>query len=321
MKNWLHEIKGFFPWVRKYRTLKESLCDLQKNHETLSRELHILQQKEGEFLAQINVLQPQVEEVSFRPEIKEEPVEIREQILSRAVPSIYINTLPKSGSVYIRDTLMKALNLNHLPLAHGYFPYDVLDADPLAAMQHGGRIAQEHVPPLTINLQLLPSFVPKMILHLRDPRQVLLSWIHFFNRMYKEGHFFTMPRRCPAPDMDYYKWSLDKQIDWTIDHNFPNFIWWIQNWLDALPKIKDFRVLVTTYDDLIKDEEIFFKKILDFYEIPTKKFIQPKVSKDANVNFRSGNPDEWRTVLTAEQQKRCTEQMPDIFFEKFSWKS
>jgi DNA-binding transcriptional LysR family regulator len=50
------------------------------------------------------------------------------------------------------------------------------------ALVGGGYVAQSHLAPSLENLQILQHYRLKTVLHLRDPRQALLSWVHHIAR-------------------------------------------------------------------------------------------------------------------------------------------
>ena len=65
----------------------------------------------------------------------------------------------------------------------------------------------------------------------------------------------------------------------------------------------------------------FFKDILDFYccDSTLFSFENLPIKKVGELNFRKGEIDEWRKVLTKEQQMKLTQMMPEKFFTKFKW--
>ena len=90
--------------------------------------------------------------------------------------TILLNTMPKSGSVYILKSLAKIVDLK---TKHCGDPSNgrLSDKD-LTAFSTGGFVVQNHLALSAENLQILEQLKPRMVLHLRDPRQAMLSWLH-----------------------------------------------------------------------------------------------------------------------------------------------
>jgi hypothetical protein len=96
---------------------------------------------------------------------------------------ILLNTMPKSGSVYIQKSLSEILSFGTMYLGNRYGLIDQIDVQAAHTFSGGGFVSQNHLAPSPENLQVLRHFKLKMILHLRDPRQALLSWIHYLHHI------------------------------------------------------------------------------------------------------------------------------------------
>jgi hypothetical protein len=76
---------------------------------------------------------------------------------SRArLPSIWINTMPKSGSIYLSRMVTSSLGIEFSlkPLAHGFFPTYFMIPDALERFSGGDVVRQEHFDASPINLTL-----------------------------------------------------------------------------------------------------------------------------------------------------------------------
>ena len=181
---------------------------------------------------------------------------------------------------------------------------------------HDGGFAREHLLPTPENVILLKERGLRMVFHVRDIRQYVLSFANY--------HFDYVSRGNTQLIQEYWNVGLDVR-HWTLDDFTEKFIQSvsslvqiIQGWLDVynegvLP------VLVTTYEEFVDDQDAFFKKVLTFYDIPDGEFKHVVVPKDWKCNFRNGTKDEWRDVLTLEQQERINAMIPEEFFEFFHW--
>jgi hypothetical protein len=90
---------------------------------------------------------------------------------------ILLNTMPKSGSIYIAKSLSKILGLPMMHLGNRYALVGQVDVHDAYTFSAGGFVSHNHLAPSPENLQVLQHFKLKMVLHLRDPRQALLSWL------------------------------------------------------------------------------------------------------------------------------------------------
>ncbi len=246
---------------------------------------------------------------------------------------IIISTVPKSGTAYIREKLSSGLNQlllseKNLLLGLNIHPEKLADL-----VKRTGTLVY-HIFPTPQNIQLLKEYNVKIVFHIRDIRQQTLSWAHhqFYisNNPQKRIHKWIKERfKEIYPTKDYEKWrqkTLHDCIEEAINDltdaadQFGNYgyIRMVQEWLQVY-KEGTLPMLITTYEDLHDDEESFFLKILAFYNIPKDEFTDIAISKTNKTRFRKGSKDEWREVLTLEQQKRINDQIPEELFSFFGW--
>ncbi|MCH7911263.1 MAG: hypothetical protein IIB38_16815, partial [Candidatus Hydrogenedentes bacterium] len=85
----------------------------------------------------------------------------------------------------------------------------------------GGVSAKEHLPATRHNLATLAQAgVDRVVLHLRDPRQSLLSWAHFLEGDVRKRLLAPIWRKT-TPRAGFFRQPLAAQIDWHIDHYLP----------------------------------------------------------------------------------------------------
>lgn len=256
--------------------------------------------------------------------------------------NIVLNALMKSGSEHIVTSLQHGLSYKRLNLYSTYEPIrHTYYSNITEFYQNESTIAKQHlkVPSVDISkphpiiaennidtyeawreldIEHLKTFTNKMVLHIRDPRPALLSLVHHLN---------AFRDHINKPE-GYFELSLHDRIDWCIDNMLASQVKWINDWL-AYKEQQDIssngmQILVTTYDELITDELItdelkLYHKILKFYDIPTSQFKFQPVAKNKVPHFRKGDPEEWRQVLTAEQQHRVALLVPDSLLNRFNW--
>jgi len=142
-------------------------------------------------------------------------------------PSLLIVSLPKSGTVYLNAALGRNLGLEHMMVCSGYFPSDHLSFDRLDTfVSRGGYIAASHIDPNPANLQLLQALLPRWVVHFRDPRASLLSWVHHVRRLYQEGRVVDLLRFAPVPPEPVLTGDIEQCIDWHIGTFFKQAIDW-----------------------------------------------------------------------------------------------
>jgi hypothetical protein len=237
------------------------------------------------------------------------------------LPSILIVSIPKSGTVFTNLMLSRGLSLEQASVSFGYFPHYLVEIPKLVSFIKGGKVAPAHFDPSPVNLQSLTPFIKRWVLHIRDPRSVVLSWVHHMNRLYAERgngehqHLFVYP----TPSVSYYYWPFRHQVDWNIENFLPSIVTWARSWL-AVHDARRYDILLTTYSELARDEPGYIHKILDFYGIPRGLFHCPKIEKTiSSSHFRAGLEDEWMTEFTSDQILRATAMIGQDLLMRFKW--
>ena len=163
-----------------------------------------------------------------------EPTQSSSTSDNATLPSILFVSMPKSGTVFTRSMLARGLSLEQeLSIGVAYFPHDLVEIPKLMSFCKGGKVATTHFDPSPHNFQLLKPFINRWVLHIRDPRSVVLSWVHHMNRLYSErenGEHQAL-RVYPTPPEAYYHWLFRIQVDWTIENFLPSVVSWLRSWL------------------------------------------------------------------------------------------
>jgi hypothetical protein len=240
--------------------------------------------------------------------------------LDAVLPSKFIVTLPKSGSVFITRSLAQTLGLTIIKASPGYFPADNIDLTPMAQFHKGGCIAQSHIDPSPFNLSILSRFAAPWLVHLRDPRAALLSWtFHQDNPDIYTNPFVALCVYPPVPEVYYTHMSFEQKVDWQIANYYPELIRWIDNWCQIIssPVYAD-HIHVTTHEELVGREEIFIPQVI--VRLWGKKVRNVELPpKDMSSHFRKGSIDEWRSALTPKQIEDTTALISPRAKEMFGW--
>ena len=242
-----------------------------------------------------------------------------------AFPGILFVTLPKSGSIFISRWLAKGLGIREMKVAVCLFPNDLIIREKLDELVAGNAIAQQHVPPLDLNLRFIANRTKRFVVHVRDPRQATLSWVHHLDNFFAHKDIvpacaFGLEAVSPVLPGDYFDRSFEQKVDYQIDTHLPILARWIEEWLGA-QGLYSFEILYTAYEDFLADQEKFISVILAHFGIPSSSFEWQKVPERSPQNhYRLGNADEWRQAFTPEQMLRATSQIPDGLYERFGWR-
>ncbi len=239
------------------------------------------------------------------------------------LPSILSVTLPKSGTVFLTALFHQGLGHQVMPASLTYFPKDLIDWNKLEDVRRGGVAVPSHIDASPANLQYLTAYRQPVHLHLRDPRQATLSMTHHMARYQKKfGPTHGAPLQlCPTTPPTFHEWPLPEQNEWMIAHYLPSCVTWVRDWLAVLDADggPPFPMLLTTFEQMIRDEATVIRQILEFFGIPPERFTRPTVAKTMDSHFRQGTPDEWRTVYTPAQQEAATRLLPPEWIERFGW--
>lgn len=233
------------------------------------------------------------------------------------MPSILINTMPKSGTIYIRGRLSEGLNMPFCQLTLAPI-YNHPIPSWLNSFISGGAIATEHFA-LDKKTKILfeNAGLRNIIIHVRDPREAALSLYHFHNKQ----SLYSGPIGTVAGDIyrgftDFqgnYKDSCKYFIPWTMD--------WIKNWIEcANDSNNNFNIKFFTYDQFIESEEKYFKDLMNFFDIDYSLFNKKEsISEKHNAHFRKGQRAEWREVASLDTQKYIWSLMDGDVCDYFGW--
>ena len=241
-------------------------------------------------------------------------------------PSILFNTMPKSGSIFISRWLAMGLNLHETKVAVCLFPDDLIIREKYDRFITGGKICQQHLPARDLNLRFIANRDPRIIVHLRDPRQATVSWTHHLDNFYEKqesvpacklGLEAVMP---PLPS-DYFARPFDARLDYQIHTHLPQLIEWTQGWVSAAQSAAyGLKVLFTSFEGFKRDPDNVISSILGHYSISKEAFDWSKrPAATSETHFRKGEVDEWREVFTREQVKYASSLLSDRLVKEFGW--
>ena len=235
-----------------------------------------------------------------------------------AIPGVLLNTLPKSGSVFLMHTLSRSLQCGRMHVGNMYSLVDQISLEKIRRFVGGGYISQDHLAPSPENVQILEHFHCRVVLHVRDPRQALVSWTHHADDVYRregEEALLLFPERPPAA---YFSWDFAQKLDWQIDHYWPVLISWLVHWLEVRDTGR-LPVLLTTYDELRDDIVGLCRRICDFCGVADDRFRFVEIPKTAEYHYRLADGGEWLRVLSTMQRDRVDATLPPEIACRLGW--
>ena len=238
--------------------------------------------------------------------------------VAREIPLVLINTVPKSASESIWNRLAEGLDIAQGHLSLCLFPDCCLVPARLRAAKQGGFIAKEHLPANEHNLSVLAEYgVSRIVVHLRDPRQVTLSWAHFVR------DDVSMRLKAPlwrqiVPPAGTLRADLPELIDWSIEHFLPLVMSFVSGWTKVADDPESrIEVLFLSFETFLRAPEDYFAQLLEFCGVDQQGF---RADAEAEiVHLRQGETEEWRGVFTKAQQDRTWEMIPAELAARFGW--
>ncbi|MBF0266286.1 MAG: sulfotransferase domain-containing protein [Gammaproteobacteria bacterium] len=227
-----------------------------------------------------------------------------------------IVTIPHSGSAFILGQLVKNIDLTWMRSAGGLFLNQTLVQGFITSPvqffpeSRNGYIIQEHLAPNHENVLFLEHLLKKTIVHIRDPRQVILSMAHHFStEFYLTGAFPLL--EAPA---NFLELDLTEKLNFIIDRFASELNQWLLGWIELFEnKQKNFQIMLTNHEILKNRPEYLFQEIMKFYGIEQIEFNyeRPVVGK---AHYRKGTRNEWEKVFTEEQKQKVNSIFSDKIF-------
>lgn len=247
----------------------------------------------------------------------------QDDAIAAGLPAIFLNTMAKSGSVYIYQRLMHALGLPFSRIAVGTMMRERVVPSWAAQVARGGALTLHHLDATPENLAALyASGLRQVAVHVRDPRQAMVSLAHHFTLGYREQEMHwqkhSMSPYCPAFDT----WPFEQQLRWTIDHYYQRYVQWVADWARAADDMScGIDVLLLTFEEFRSDEPEYFQRLLRFVGVdPARLLAQPSVSrKTGEFHYRKGMVDEWRSVCAPDQREWMCATLPETLMRRFRW--
>ncbi|MGV8996318.1 MAG: sulfotransferase domain-containing protein [Parvibaculaceae bacterium] len=232
-------------------------------------------------------------------------------------PGIFLVTLPKSATVYVANSIASSLDYTLTnTLVTPMFPKNVVWSAMMYDFMRGGMVSVSHMQPDRTNLAVIKKAgLRKGVIHIRDPRAALLSWVHFIHKR-KVVNSYAISKFVNPAMTEFSKLDFETRVSVCISNFFMHCVEWITGWVEEADRDESMNYLIVYHDELVADEEAYFAKIMDFYGIDAKV---KTVKRDEATHFSKGDNSEWREVLTPAQIATMNEAIPDWMWDRFGW--
>jgi hypothetical protein len=182
----------------------------------------------------------------------------------------------------------------------------------------GSYVSQNHLAPSPENLQILEHFGCRVVLHLRDPRQALVSLVHHLDRVCNGDDSERLLMFAPRTPPGYFASDFARKLDWQIDTYLPLMTDWITRWV-ALHDARRLPILLTNCAEMSRDIGALCRRICDFSGIPSERLRLVDIPKTIDNHFRLGDDGEWLRVYSPEQIERAGAIVPAELARRFGW--
>ncbi|WP_419779733.1 hypothetical protein [Maridesulfovibrio sp.] len=231
-------------------------------------------------------------------------------------------SMPHSGSTYISKKVAESINSSWLPVHAGYeLRESLLDWTKLNKSIRENGVSICHIPSSRINNIVLRQHVSRCIVHIRDPRQSILSWIHKIEIKLNNKEYDWFERIIPALPERYLTMSLEDKLWCHLENEFTQRVEMVQGWMNYQDSEESpVRIFFTTHQELKEFPELLFSIILHYFNLSaTGVNLEINRRDNRKYNFRKGSSNEWMDIYSEEQKEYADKRLPENIKIRFGW--
>ncbi|WP_395014799.1 sulfotransferase domain-containing protein [Dongia sp.] len=243
-----------------------------------------------------------------------------------SLPPVLLIALPKSGSTYMQRALGRTLRVQVQHFSAAGISGSSFRLADLCRFAEGNVISREHLQPRAISPKLLGEYgINKAVLHVRDPRDAIVSWTRHMDRSLATRGLRFVELSCEmAVPAVYRDWDFARRLEWQVENKLPDFVRWIERWLALVAGNSDVEFLITDYAELADDARGLVIRILDFYGIEHKPewISMPSVAYGKNNIFsdlETRDSADWMAEMSRDVLAAAHAQMPAALARRFGW--
>lgn len=234
---------------------------------------------------------------------------MRNLALDRGLPSPLLVTQAKSASVSVANIFNSGFGL---PSAVYSLLTNRVVAPWLAEYLRGGACYTTHLVATDSNVGLLAQGgASHIIVHVRDPRQLIVS---------RMEHFRRYASQIPYAEQSYYSEGGNDALEASLGSSLVPVVEFVQQWLNARRLLP---VEFTTFEEFVGNRARFVDRMLSLYGGDTRYFDKAAAlveSPGTDYHRRTGLTDEWRNRLSTAQIDRINQTIPNEFWSEFGWR-
>ncbi len=198
------------------------------------------------------------------------------------------------------------------------WPATVVDVFLETIANYGGVVASHMMPSVDNVDTLMSRGIEKVIVHIRDPRQAVLSWVHFVDKTLNRIENRNRDALLNQYGARYPELSFSEKIDFHLECTLPGWARWIEGWIGVRDTYAGrIEVAAASHTQLVNDEIRYFEKACSFFGIPCSRAEIASASAD-NVHFRKGSVSEWEDVFSARQKEAACAVLSDAVLSELS---
>lgn len=241
---------------------------------------------------------------------------LKNPLVNKTITTI---TLPRSGSAYIRSVICDRTKLN--PLATGTGPRMGVLVDPAELYKKAvlrPACVHGHYAPTDFNIECFHLLgIKDIVVHMRDPRDALVSWLHQLERASVKEDVPTRILHRASKDIpvNYYNLSREEKLDYLIYSLMPRMVSWISGWIKVANGDSRVNIHLTDYNQMISPVS-YFNGIAQFYDLNLvfRKDDFPVLDpRDSRLNFRQGKSGTYRDEMSSKQISMASNMMDEIY--------
>ena len=237
--------------------------------------------------------------------------------------SIFLATLPKSGTEFVRGGIHDATQLidpqqlwdaelvqqfwtgycNRADVGGtGLFVSERLNLSELSNLVPNGFLQASHCMANYHNLCTLRDAPFKRVSVLvRDPRDATVSWTYHVRTLPPHLlHFNSFMQHLPA---DYFEWPHQRQLSFQVRTFLPAAVNWIESWLDAAERPQHGLSIQIIPFPMLRDDPLrMFEQIFAFHGINDYDLSRITPPTVGERNFREGGSGAWREEFSEEDR-------------------
>jgi hypothetical protein len=171
------------------------------------------------------------------------------RVKPQVTDNIIVVALPKSGSTSITNAMAAQSKKDYIEFPNrqgkGLFSNSIPVYSCYRQIQDCGIIMHSHLSPKQKYIDFLAT-VPNLhiVLHLRDPREALIS---ILDMVHRQNTYQIISRNRNLLNL-----SIVAQLDWMIEQYLPFQVRWISSWLKIVNERPALNIAVSSFNDLKK---------------------------------------------------------------------